>query len=276
MVQDQDIGFGATLGSTILDTVDMKVTRSDTHFNIRIETEDGSKIRDTQIFHRQVNYEFRNMCMEELIATSKVVVSHLSHPEAKTVLEMIEKYCPIRNTNAPVEMKIVLKNDVPAYQHPRRLSYSDQNFVDEQMREWLKEGIIQPVVLVAKKNGKNRLRCDYRKSNEKIIRDNFSITHMDNVLDKLQNAKIYTTLHLANGVSPCARRSRFKINLNTINVNGGIRKFNQVLKVSSQNRLRINWGKCQILHRTVNFLGYVVQDETITPSKEKIPKRTQR
>jgi len=57
---------------------------------------------------------------------------------------MIEQYCPIRNTNAPDEMKTVLKDDVSVYHHPRRQSYSDQNFVDEQVRERLKECIIQP------------------------------------------------------------------------------------------------------------------------------------
>jgi len=158
LVQDQDIGFDAILGRTILDTVDMKVTKSGTHFIIRIKTEDGGKIRDTQIFDRQVNDEFRSICVEELIATSKIDLSQLSQPEAKKVLEMIEQYCPIRNTNAPVEMEIVLKDDVPVYQHPRRQSYSHQNFVDEQVRQWLKFGIIQPssseyalpVVLVGK------------------------------------------------------------------------------------------------------------------------------
>lgn len=94
---------------------------------------------------------------------------------------MIEQYCPIRNTNAPDEMKTVLKDNVSVYHHPRRQSYSDQNFVDEQVREWLKDGIIQistseydsPVVLVAKKNGKKRLCCDFCNLNDKIIRDNF-------------------------------------------------------------------------------------------------------
>lgn len=79
---------------------------------------------------------------------------------------MIEQYCRIRNTNATVDMKIVLKDDVPVHQHPRRQSYSHQNFVDE--------------ILVAKKNRKMRLCCDYRKINKKIIQVNFPIAHMDN------------------------------------------------------------------------------------------------
>lgn len=54
-----------------------------------------------------------------------------------------------------------------------------------------------------------------------------------------------------------------------------ITKLNQVLEASSQNGLQINWGKYQILHRRVHFLEYIVQDRTITPSKEKIPAVTE-
>lgn len=55
-------------------------------------------------------------------------------------------------------MKICLLDDVPVCQTPRRMSYANRCFVDNQVSEWLKEGIIQPscseyaspVVLVAK------------------------------------------------------------------------------------------------------------------------------
>jgi len=54
-------------------------------------------------------------------------------------------------------------------------------------------------VLVDKKNGKKRLCCDYRKLNEKIVRDNFPTAQMDCVIKKLQGGQVFTTLDLTNG-----------------------------------------------------------------------------
>jgi len=50
----------------------------------------------------------------------------------------------------------------------------------------------------------------------------------------------------------------------------GLAKLKDVLQVASRNGLRINWSKCQILHSKVQFLGYIIQSETITPGPEKI------
>jgi len=56
-------------------------------------------------------------------------------------------------------MKIVLEDDIPVYQRPRRTSYENKCFIEKQVQEWLAEGIIvpssseyaSPVVLVAKR-----------------------------------------------------------------------------------------------------------------------------
>jgi len=48
-----------------------------------------------------------------------------------------------------------------------------------------------------------------------------------------------------------------------------LEKLKRVLKVVEQNRLRINWAKCQILQSGVNFLGYIIENGSITPSNDK-------
>jgi len=78
-------------------------------------------------------------------------------------------------------MKISVTDELPEFQHARRIGYTEQKVVDEQVQEWLNQKITKPstseyaspIVLVAKKNGKKRLCSDYRKLNEKIVRDNF-------------------------------------------------------------------------------------------------------
>ncbi|GBP02651.1 Retrovirus-related Pol polyprotein from transposon 17.6 [Eumeta japonica] len=49
----------------------------------------------------------------------------------------------------------------------------------------------------------------------------------------------------------------------------GLRKLERVLKVASENGLVIKWSKCQILRKSIDFLGYVIEDSTIRPSEEK-------
>jgi len=143
------------------------------------------------------------MCAEQAAVSDHVDLSHLNQSQQSAAKSMIEEYAPERNAK---------------HKHPRRLPVCDQKTVDHQVQDWLAEKIIQPstseyaspVVLVSKKNGKKRLCCDYRKLNEKIIRDNFPMAHMETVLDKLQGSKIFTTLDLTNGFFhvPIERGSR--------------------------------------------------------------------
>ncbi|GFV35584.1 hypothetical protein TNCV_2151321 [Trichonephila clavipes] len=53
--------------------------------------------------------------------------------------------------------------------------------------------------MVKKKNGSSRMCIDYRKLNQKLVKDNFPLPLIEDVLDTLQEAKIYSTLNFRNG-----------------------------------------------------------------------------
>lgn len=157
-----------------------------------------------ELVEKNLLEEFSSICLnaEELKLDIPIVeLSRLKKDVAGSVVKEIEEYKPKKNVKSPIEMKIVLKDDRPVYQQPRRIPFADRAIVDAQISEWLKEKIIQPstseyaspVVLVAKKDGSKRLCCDYRKLNEKIIRDHFPMPLIDEVLDRLQSASVYTT-----------------------------------------------------------------------------------
>ncbi|GBN96450.1 Retrovirus-related Pol polyprotein from transposon 17.6, partial [Araneus ventricosus] len=103
--------------------------------------------------------------------------------------------------------RIILKDDVPVYQPARRLSFPENQAVNKQIDEWLDQGIVRqssseyasPIVLVKKKDGTARLCVDYRKLNRKLVKDRFPLPLVEDVLDKLQDAKVYSTLDLKNG-----------------------------------------------------------------------------
>lgn len=79
--------------------------------------------------------------------------------------------------------------------------------MNAQINEWLSDGIIQPslsdyaspIVLTKKNDGSSRLCVDFRQLNKKIIKDRYPLPLIENQLDLLQSAKLFSTLELRNG-----------------------------------------------------------------------------
>ncbi|GFY00881.1 retrovirus-related Pol polyprotein from transposon 412 [Trichonephila clavipes] len=103
-------------------------------------------------------------------------------------------------------MRFILKDEEPVCQHPRRIAFTERQEVNKQIEEWLNEGIIRPssaeyaspIVMVKKKDGSSRMCIDYRKLNQKLVKDKFPSPIIEDVLDTLQEAKVYSTLDLRN------------------------------------------------------------------------------
>ncbi len=69
-----------------------------------------------------------------------------------------------------------------------------------------------PVVLVPKTDGTPRFCVDYRKLNAKTIRDSYPIPRMDDCIDSLGGAKVFSTLDCNSGYwrIPIAEEDRDK------------------------------------------------------------------
>lgn len=48
-----------------------------------------------------------------------------------------------------------------------------------------------------------------------------------------------------------------------------VQRLERVLSVAAKHGLRFNWKKCQLVQRRVEFLGYIIENGTIKPSKRK-------
>lgn len=104
---------------------------------------------------------------------------------------------------------ITLSDKIPVCSKPRRLAPRQRKIVTQQLDEWLKEGIIRPsisdysspvvVVVVSKKDGTYRVCIDYRRLNAKIIRDRFPMPLIEDCIDALSRATIFSVLDLRNG-----------------------------------------------------------------------------
>ncbi|XP_063392517.1 uncharacterized protein LOC134678007 isoform X2 [Cydia fagiglandana] len=69
------------------------------------------------------------------------LVTGSSEDVEKRVNDLVESYVPRKTKEAPVKLKIVLKDDIPVAQRPRRLAPAEQEEVDRQVNKWLEDGV---------------------------------------------------------------------------------------------------------------------------------------
>ena len=106
-----------------------------------------------------------------------------------------------------VKHKITLKDDVPFKERYRRIPPHLYEEVRKHVQEMLDMGAIRPsqspyaspVVLARKKNGDLRFCIDLRKLNEKTVKDAYSLPRIEDTLDTLNGASVFSSLDLKSG-----------------------------------------------------------------------------
>ncbi|GFW30962.1 hypothetical protein TNCV_2940621 [Trichonephila clavipes] len=165
VVPTPSLEFQAVIGSDILEQASVCFYKESVQFR---KHEDKKLFQQMQVYEAEVEDE--------------IVVQHVTNPQIRRELfELISNYEP---------KKTEMTNDV-----------------NKQIDEWLEQGIVRPssseyaspIVLVKKKDGTTRLCVDYRRLNRKLVKDRFPLPLIEDVLDRLQGAKVYTTLDLKNG-----------------------------------------------------------------------------
>ena len=79
--------------------------------------------------------------------------------------------------------------------------------MEEQVKDLLAQGFIRPsaspygvpILFVPKKDGRWHMCVDYRALNKKTVKDQFPLPHIDSLLERLGQAKVFTKLDLASG-----------------------------------------------------------------------------
>ncbi|GFV71844.1 hypothetical protein TNCV_2457791 [Trichonephila clavipes] len=174
--------------------------------------------------------------------------------------------------------------------------------------------------MVKKKDGSSRMCIDYRKLNQKLVKDKFPLPLIEDVLDTLQEAMVYSTLDLRNGFfhvdvdEDCRKYTSFivpdgQFEFNKVpfglstspgvfqryvssifrdltrkgivisylddlvipakNEQEGLEKLKIIFEVAKKYGLEIKFEKCQFLKKKMEFLGHIVESETIKPSTTK-------
>ncbi|KAK8943096.1 hypothetical protein KSP39_PZI009423 [Platanthera zijinensis] len=111
---------------------------------------------------------------------------------------------PLRFRDHGIQMK---EGAAPPNVRPYRYPYIQKAEIKKSVKEMLTTGIIRPstsafsspIILVKKKDGSWRFCVDYRNLNDSTIKDKFSIPMIEELLDELHGASLFTKLDLRSG-----------------------------------------------------------------------------
>lgn len=145
----------------------------------------------------------------------EVQIQHdkLTQEQSKTVEQLIMKYRHIFASNKDELGRYNrIKHEIttmgpPIRQGLRRYNNEERKIIKTETEKMLKQGIIKPsaspwaspVVLVKKKDGTIRFCVDYRQLNSVTIRDNYPLPRIDDTLDTLGGARIFSTFDMQSG-----------------------------------------------------------------------------
>ena len=121
--------------------------------------------------------------------------------EFKAVFETSIGLPPLRGHEHPIVLK---EGAEPVCQRPCRYPFYQKNEIKKIVKDFLSMGLIRnnsnpfasPVLLVRKANGSWRMCIDYRALNNITVKDKFPILFIDELLDELDGAVIFSKLDL--------------------------------------------------------------------------------
>ncbi|GFW61490.1 retrovirus-related Pol polyprotein from transposon opus [Trichonephila clavipes] len=276
VVPTDKLKFEAVIGSDLLEQASISFTK------------EGVK------FHKYENHaQLMQISAENL--QEELDLRHVENRQIKKELEkLVQDYKPEKTASTDVTMRIILKDEEPVCQHPRRLAFTERQEVNKQIEEWLNE------------------RRHYTSEFFRICKSNRN--------DTLQEAKVYSTLDLRNGFfhvdvdEDCRKYTSFivpdgQFEFNKVpfglrtspgvfqryvssifrdltrkgivisylddlvipakNEQEGLEKLKIIFEVAKKYGLEIKFKKCQFLKKKIEFLGHIVESGTIKPSPTK-------
>ena len=137
--------------------------------------------------------------------------SHGMPPKARAILknfadvfeDMPPGLPPMRQIGHTIDTGSAAPVSKPAY----RLSPKEKAEVERQVKDLLARGLIRPsqspygspVLFVQKKDGSLRMCVDYRALNHITAKDKYPLPRIDDLLDKLKGAKVFSSVDLQSG-----------------------------------------------------------------------------
>jgi len=132
-----DIKSSAVIGNSVLKLVDLIFSENSVTFQQKGNHDIPESFAGEESVRSELHIfqEYPQMCLFAEGEDPEIDVVHLERPIAKTVKDLINSY---------KQMKILLNDEYPVYERPRRISPAEKTIIDNQVEKWLEEKIVQP------------------------------------------------------------------------------------------------------------------------------------
>jgi len=204
-----------TLGNTCVNWKEqvMKFTVVDRTVTLREDPSLGRSLVSLKSMSRIIHQEGQAILVE--LGSSEALGEEESEREMPTAVQsVVEEYEQVFQWPGELPPKrgkehaIILKEGTEAVNvRPYRYPHYQKNEIEKLVREMLEAKIIRPsnspfsspVLLVKKKDGSWRFCIDYRALNKATVVDKFPIPVIDELLDELYGARVFSKLDLKSG-----------------------------------------------------------------------------
>ncbi|UYV72392.1 POLR2A [Cordylochernes scorpioides] len=214
-------------------------------------------------------------------------------PQFTTLLQRYNHIFTQNKFNVPClripPVKIPTNSDKIITIRPYRVPICDQQEIRNQVQQMLENGIIEqsfspfssPVSLVTKRDKTKRFCIDYRKVNELISSDVHPLPRIEDILDRLAQAKYFSTADISSAywqvpIHPDSRPLSYRdtdltvwhiddfiIYSNTLEEHQN--HLRQFFAFCEAEELQLNFAKCEFFKQSIDFLGYTITAGTTTP-----------
>lgn len=156
----------------------------------------------------------KGMVPEHLYDLWKRGSEHITAGQSNKLAKLLTKYQHVFSSSEDdigrtdiVQHEIVTTDPVPIKQRHRRMPKCNEDEIERQITNMLAEGKIvpsnspwsSPIVLANKRDGTKRLCIDYRKLNDKTVKDAYVIPVINTMLTSLAGASWFSTFDLTSG-----------------------------------------------------------------------------
>ncbi|GJT89995.1 reverse transcriptase [Tanacetum coccineum] len=143
------------------------------------------------------------------------------------------------------------------YRHPPNQKDAVELMVKELLDSWVirnsQSPFSSPIVMVKKKDGSWRMCVDYKQLNKQTVNDKFPILVIEELIDELNGAKVFSKLDLRSSKS----------------LQEYVYHMKQILAVMKTHSLFAKLSKCTFVTNSVEYLGHIISDKGVSTDSSK-------